>query len=134
MTRYLHHVLRIPLGLVFLATSLIGLFKLAAPPPDYPAAAMAFSTAMGDTGYFMTMVAIVQIVCAVALLLGWWVPLALVVLAPVTVNILLFHAFLTPGLLLGSAAPGVLVFVLNVWLLWIYRAHFRGLLVRRARP
>ena len=134
MTRYLHHVLRILLGLLFLAPGIIGLLHLAAPPPDYPAAAMAFSSALEATGYFMPMLAIVQLACAVALLLGWWVPLALVMLVPITVNILLFHVFLTPHLLLGSAAPGVVVFVFNLWLLWIYRVHYRGLLVRRARP
>lgn len=125
-------VLRILLGLAFLAANLAGLLLGTKPPPDYPAAATAFMLAMYHTGYMLWLVQAVEVLCALALLLNLWVPLALLVLAPVTVNIILFHLFLTPRLIFTVAAPGLLVFVLNAWLLWLYRAHYRALLVPRA--
>jgi len=134
MKRYVPMALRMLLGLTFVATSLIGIFNLAQPPADYPTAALAFVEALGRSGYFNPELMTVQLVSGVALLLDLWTPLFLVVLVPVTVNILLFHVFLTPRLLFTVALPGLVVFALNVGLLWIYRAHYRGLLTRRARP
>ncbi len=134
MKRFVPIVLRLLLGIIFVATSGIGIFQLAPPPTDYPPEALAFADALARSGYFMVELMAIQLVAGVALLLNLWTPLFLVVLAPVTVNILLFHIFLTPRLLFTVAAPGIVVFALNVGLLWIYRAHYRGLLTRRARP
>jgi hypothetical protein len=58
--------------------------------------------------------------CGALLVLGLFVPLALTVLAPVLLNILLFHYFLSqPGL----PIPLVLL-ALELFLAWQYRAHF----------
>lgn len=132
--RYLPAVLRILLGLLLIAANLAALFLGTKPPPEYPAAATAFMLAMQHTGYLQWLVQGVEVLAGLALLVNLWVPLALVVLAPVSVNILLLHVFLTPGLLFTIALPGVLVFVLNAVLLWLYRDHYGELLVpRRAR-
>jgi hypothetical protein len=49
--------------------------------------------------------------------------LALTVLAPIVVNVALFHVLLVPGL-------GMVVFLLasELYLAWVYRDAFRGLL------
>ena len=46
--------------------------------------------------YMMTTVKVFELVCAVAFLSGKFVPLASVVIFPITLNILLFHTFLAP--------------------------------------
>ena len=56
------------------------------------------------------------------------VPLALVMLAPVVVNIVLFHVFLAPS---GSALSVVLAAILG-YLAWTYRASYRPLFVLSA--
>ena len=59
-----------------------------------------------------------------AMLVGRYVPLALVLLGPILVNILLFHITLQNGV---GIVPGLIATVLEVFLIWAYRLSFRGL-------
>jgi putative oxidoreductase len=133
MNRLTPTALRLLLGLIFIATSLASMFQLMPAPTSYPTEALAFAGALVTSGYLIYVVWGVQLVAGVALMLNLWTPLALVLLAPVTVNILLFHLFLTPRAIFTAGAPGVVVFVLNVALLWIYRSFYQGMLTSRAR-
>ena len=72
----------------------------------------------------MKVVGLLQIVGGLLLLVGRYVPLALVILAPIIVNILMFHLLLLGGV---GIAPGLLVAVLTLFLIWVYRLSFRGL-------
>jgi hypothetical protein len=64
-----------------------------------------------------------------ALLLGnCFAPLALILLAPVVVNIVLFHAFLTPG----DVFVAGLVLALEAGLALAYRRSYAALFVLRA--
>ena len=74
---------------------------------------------------WMTFVGVVQLVGGILLLVGRYVPFALALLAPVIVNILLFHFLLLGG---AGAAAGLVVTVLEVFLIWAYRGYFRTLL------
>lgn len=115
---------RILLGLLFTLTGLNGFLNFLPPPKDpMPEAAMAFAVAMMKTGYLMKLVAGTQLLGGLLLLSGRWVPLALLLLAPVLVNILCFHAFLAPT----GALPGILATALELYLAWHWRAAFRGL-------
>jgi hypothetical protein len=66
--------------------------------------------ALGPTHY-LDVVFLIQLVAGVLLLSGYYVPLALTLLAPVLVNILMFHGLMDPG----GLPPGVLATIL--WLL-----------------
>lgn len=90
-------VARILLGLAYLASGIVGLLNLVQPPPDIPAGAKAFSEAMMATGYFFPLIKGTEVVCGLLLITGFAAPLALLVLASITLNIVLFHLFLTPG-------------------------------------
>jgi len=59
------------------------------------------------TGYFFYLLKVTQILCGLALLSGRFVPLALVVLAPIVLDIFLVHAFLTREGLVVAVALGV---------------------------
>lgn len=134
MKRFVAPALRLLLGLIFVATSVAGIFQLMPAPTNYPPAALNFAGALAGSGYMIVAVWTVQLVSGVALLLDLWTPLFLVILAPITVNIMLFHLFLTPRAMLSAGAPGIVVFLLNVALLWLYRAYYAGMLTFRARP
>lgn len=123
-------IARVLLGLAFVVFGLNGFFNFIPPPPpgSIPAGAEAFGGAMLATGYLMPLVKGTEIFCGALLLANRFVPLALVVLAPVLVNIVAFHVFLAPS---GTGMSIVFV-ALELYLAWFHRAAFRPLLTARA--
>ena len=89
-------VARILLGLMFFVFGLNGFLNFLDQPEGTPEGE-AFITALIDTGYLMTMVKVIETACGALLLAGYFVPFALVLLAPIIVNILGFHVFLDPS-------------------------------------
>lgn len=96
-----------------------------APPSGSPGAAVSFQSALAATGYAAHVLRLVELLAGVALFANRYVPLALVALAPIAVNILLFHLFLDPAPV--RAGAGYLVFVGWVFLLFAYRHVFMPL-------
>lgn len=128
LARHATTAARILLGLVFFVFGLIGLLDLIPPPESgVPAAAMALSTALLQSGYMFPLIKGTEVVGGALLLSNRFVPLALVLLAPVVVNILLFHLFLTPG----DVLIATLVLALELGLAWAHRAAYRPLLAAR---
>jgi len=122
-------VARILLGLVFFVFGLNGFLHFL-PPPDVPEAGQELMGALGDTGYFFPLLKATETVSGALLLAGVLVPLALVLLAPIVVNIVAFHLFLAPG----GMPIAILVLVLEVFLAWGYRGSFRSVLTVKAQP
>ena len=115
-------VLRILLGLIFFAGSLTYFF--AAPPPPMAGPAGAFAGAMMATGYFFPVLKATELIGGLLLLSGFFVPLALIILAPITLQIVLFHSFLLPqGMYLQAA-----MLVIHVILGYLYRNSYREIL------
>jgi putative oxidoreductase len=97
MNRYIATGARLLLGLVYFVFGLNGFlnFFLAVPMPEK---AMSFLGGLVNSGYFLPVLAATETLGGFLLLTGFAVPLALVLLAPITFQIFLFHTFLTPGL------------------------------------
>lgn len=92
-------IARILLGLIFFVFGLAGLFNLIPPPENMPPNMATFMTGLQASGYFFPLLKITETLCGLLLLLGAFVPLALVVLAPIVLNILMVHIFIdTAGL------------------------------------
>ncbi len=125
--KHLPTIARVLLGLIFAVFGVVGLFGLG-PQPEIGEEAAAFMGAMMDTGYLWPLVKVTEIVCGILLILGVFVPLALVVLAPIALNILLFHVFLAPE----GTAIGIVAVVLGLYVAHQHRESFRGVLRRRA--
>jgi uncharacterized membrane protein YphA (DoxX/SURF4 family) len=125
-------VLRILLGLIFTVFGLNGFLNFLPPPEGMPEAAGAFFGALAATGYMLPLIKGVEVVGGILLLLGRYVPLALILLGPVAVNILLFHLFLAPDPAAGFI--GYLSFVLWAFLCWAYRGSASGILAASAKP
>jgi uncharacterized membrane protein YphA (DoxX/SURF4 family) len=121
---------RILLGLVFFTFGLDGFLHFVPQPEPgvMPPASQAFAGALVATGYMFQLIKGTEIVIGALLLLNRFVPLALVLLAPVMINILLFTAFLAPS---GIAMPIVLV-LLQLVLAWKHRAAYRAVFAARA--
>jgi uncharacterized membrane protein YphA (DoxX/SURF4 family) len=118
--KYVIVIVRVLLGLMFVVFGSNAFFKFMGPPPEMPAQAAAFSTALMSSGY-MQAIAVFQVLGGLCLLLGArFVPLGLTLLGPIIVNIVLFHIFLdTQGLPIALATA-----VLSLFLLWVYRFKF----------
>lgn len=129
VTSKLPTVARVLLGLVFFVFGLNGFFHfIPQPPMSGPPAE--FAGALVATGYMFPLIKTTEVVGGLLLLSGRLVPLALTLLAPVIVNIVLFHLVLAPG------GYGMLAFLLGaeIYLAWAYRDAFRGVLNVNAKP
>lgn len=122
---------RLLLGLIFFVFGLNGFFNFL-PPPELPQEAADFMGAMAATGYFLVFVKLTETVCGFLLLIGRFVPLALTILAPVVLNIVLFHVFLAPAP--QASAVGYVCLALGIFLAWCYRDSFRDVLSAKAQP
>jgi putative oxidoreductase len=65
-----------------------------------------------------------QVVGGLLLLIGRFVPLGLTILAAIIVNIWTFHLLMAPE----GLPPAVVVTILELFLVWSYRASFAGIL------
>ena len=125
--KYLAHAARLVLGITFTVMGLNGFLNFL-PSSPVPGAATAFLGAVSQTGYLIQLVMGTQLIAGVLLLANRFVPLALVLLAPVIVNIIAFHAFLLP-----SGLPlALVVLALEVYLAWTYRNAYRAMLAMRS--
>ena len=115
-------IARVLLGLVFFVFGLNGLHPFMQNPPAPPAAA-AFFGALLATHYMFFLIFATQVLGGALLLIGVAVPFALTILAPVIVNILCFHIFLSPDLL----PMALVVAAFELFLVWYYRAAFAPL-------
>lgn len=116
-------IARVLLGLIFVVFgSNIFLHFIPMPPPP-PGLLGDFTKAL-FLSHHIHVVAVFQIVGGLLLLIGRFIPLGLVLLAPVIVNIDLVHILMDPKGLPMAA----LVSILLIFLVWRYRDAFRGIL------
>ena len=85
-------IVRVLMGLLFLFASIVVLFKLV-PQPELTGNVKVFMDGVNASVYLMPLIKITELLCGIAFVTGRFVPLATVVIAPVTINILFFHAF-----------------------------------------
>jgi putative oxidoreductase len=118
-------IARFLLGLIFLVFGLNGFLHFIPSPPPSGIAGQ-FAGALFVSNY-LVVVFLLQIVSAILLLLNRYVPLALTLLAPIIVNILLFHILMAP-----SGLPlAIVVTVLWIVVFLSVRSAFAGLVQQR---
>ena len=119
-------VVRMLVGLMFLFASIVVLFNLM-PHPEMKGNAKLFMDGIMATGYFMTLLKLTELVCSLAFLAGRFVPLATVVIFPITLNILFYHAFVAP-----EGLPVAIPLMLgNLFLAWACRKNYKMLLAAK---
>lgn len=118
-------IVRTLMGLLFLFASIVVLFNIMPPPPadQLPPRVAVFMEGVKATGYLLTLIKVTELVCGLAFVFGRFVPLATVVIAPVIVNIFLFHVFVDT-----SGLPVAIFLVLaNSFVAYYYRASYAPL-------
>lgn len=116
-------IVRTLLGLLFIASAAVVLFNLVTPPP-MEGPMKTFNEGLASSRYFFPFLKITELVCGLLLVSGYFVPLALVILAPIVLNILLTHLFLAPE---GTPIAIFLVAAM-LFLAYYYRRAFSPLL------
>ena len=121
-------IARILLGLIYFVFGLNFFLQFLPAQPHPEGVVAAFTGGLFQSGYFFPFLKGIEVVAGILLLIGFFVPLTLVVLAPISIHILLFHTILTP-----SGAPmGIVILALNLYLAWAYRDHYKPLFERKA--
>jgi uncharacterized membrane protein YphA (DoxX/SURF4 family) len=119
-------VARYLLGLIFTVFGLNGFLHFIHQPPPPNPLAIQFLVAV-SASHFAAFFFALQVLAGVLLLFGFFVPLALTVLAAELYNILAFHLTMAPG----SIAPALVASVLWVLVFLRYRNSFNGVLAAR---
>ncbi len=94
------------------------------PLPKLPLKAGEFMSSLDTAGYILPFVGALEVYIGGLLILKKWVPFALILLAPISVNILLFHFFLD---LSGGMIGALVVATLNIILIYKHWSQFKPL-------
>ena len=124
-------ICRILLGLMFVVFGANGLHPfMPMPPMDPTSPAGKFMMVMGPAGW-MHVVGALEVIGGLLVLIGGTTPLGLVILGPLLFNILVIHLLLMGG---AGIQPGAVATVLELILIYAYRANFAGILTTKATP
>ncbi len=121
-------VARYLLGLLFIVFGLNGFLDFIHEPPPTNPLAIQFLIAV-SASHFAVFFFAAQLLGGLLLISGYFVPLALTVLAAELYNILAFHLTLSPGI-----APALVACVLWVLVFLQYRESFKGIFNARSAP
>lgn len=102
----------------------MGLLNLVPPPDDLPEAMKAYMGAMMATKYFFPLLKGTETICGALILSGFFAPLALVILAPIMINIVLVHLFVAQD----GAVLGFILLAIQIFLMYGYRDRYAALL------
>jgi hypothetical protein len=116
-------VIRFLFGLMLLAFGISGLLSLM-PAPQYAGPANDFMDALIKTGYVMVVVLLMKLLVGTYLLINRFVPLALILFMPISVNMFFFHLFLD----IVSILPALVIICLNTYLLFAYLEKYKPFL------
>jgi len=123
-------IVRTLMGLLFIFASVVVLLNIFPPPPpdQFPnEIARKFNEGMFAPPYFVRMLKITELLCGIAFVSGYFVPLATVVIAPVIINIFMYHAFVdTSGL-----PVAMFLVAANIFVAYYYRDSYKGLLTAK---
>jgi hypothetical protein len=109
-------------GLVVFGSNMIHPF-LPLDQPDANTAAGQFMNSLNATGYIFPIVGGLEVLIGIMLLFKKWMAFALILLAPISINILLFHLFLDiPGLSIA-----LLIVIFNATLIFKHWTQYKPL-------
>ena len=122
-------VARILLGLIFFVFGLNGFLNFIPVPPELPPKVTDLMGAFMRAGYLFPLIKGTEVVCGALLLANFYAPAAVVMITPVIVNIVLFHAFLDPNA--SSLIVPLVIVALWGWLVYAWRHIFCALCVKK---
>lgn len=124
-------VVRTLMGLLFLFASIayfLNTFIVEVfPKPELTGNMKVFNDGLEASIYLLSLVKVIELICGIAFVVGRFVPLATVLIAPIIVNIFCVHAFLARD---GLPAAIFLVFA-NCFVAYYHRRSYAPLFVAK---
>jgi putative oxidoreductase len=117
-------IARYTLGFLLIIFGVNGFYNFLGLPEMPETAALVFQ----NIGYLIMYVKMFEVLIGIALVVNAFVPLALIILTPISINILLFH--IGTGFISGIL-PGAMVAALNIFLIYAHFDYFRPFLIRK---
>lgn len=119
-------IVRLLLGLAFVVfgSNFFLHFIPMGPPPT--GLAGDYFRVLSESGYLYAIGAM-QFIGGLLVLIGLFVPFGLTILGAMLFNILTFHVLFAPA----GIAPGIVLTILELYLIWAYRPAFIGLFTGR---
>lgn len=114
-------VVRSLMGLLLLFASITFLFKLM-PTPQPVGQIKVYNDGLAAVN-LMYYVKIVELLCGLAFVSGRFVTLATVVILPIVINVVIFHATLLPS----GIGPGLFLLIGDFFLAYYYRKNYAPL-------
>ncbi|WP_318240984.1 DoxX family membrane protein [Ureibacillus galli] len=126
MNRYVMHIIRILLGVIFFSAGVNGFIVFWGMESLFPTSNEAMILFQFD--YLLIVEKTIEVLCGVFLLLNRYVPLAVASLLPIIVNIFLLHVFVDPSLLILA----IILIIFEVYLLIYFRGNFIQLFEKKS--
>ncbi len=121
-------IVRILFGLLYAFFAAVVLFKI--PMGEQPAMtgnAKTFMDGMMAAGYLLPLIKITELVCGILLLIGIFAPLATVIIFPISLNILCYHAFVGHD----DMIMAIFIVAANLFLAYAYREKYKPMLTMK---
>jgi uncharacterized membrane protein YphA (DoxX/SURF4 family) len=122
-------ITRVLLGLPFLIFGLNHFFPFI-PHPPMDGVALDYMMGLTKVGYFWPLLRGLEILIGIALISGRFVPLALAVLAPISLHIFLFHAFV----MIANLPLAIIILVLHIFLIVKYWDYYKQIFTMKSEP
>lgn len=119
-------IVRVLLGLLFTFSALAYFFQWVQ-PPEMEGPIVAFNEGLAASRYLLPLVKSLELGCGVVFIIGRFVPLATLLILPISVNIFLVHVFLAPE----GLPIALFVILANLFLVFACHRHYRGILAAR---
>ncbi|HLK27008.1 MAG TPA: DoxX family membrane protein [Puia sp.] len=122
-------IARIILGLIFFVFGLNFFFHFIPNNSQPEGKAAAFLGGLFQSGYIFPLVKVIETICGALLLANRYVALVLVILMPISINILLFHSVLQTGGM--PTTISFLIIISQLYLAWAYRDYYKQLFIAK---
>ena len=115
-------IVRTLMGFFLLFASVSYFFELVKPPAVMPEPVIAYNKGLA-VAHVLTVVKSIELICGLLLLIGRFATLATLLIFPITVNIILFHAFADPA----NIGGGIILLIFNLFMAYYYRKNYAPL-------
>jgi len=115
-------IVRTLMGLFLLFASVSYFFNLMKAPAVMPEEVITYNKGIA-VAHILTIVKSIELLCGLLLVIGRFTTLATILIFPITVNIVLFHAYADPA----NIGGGIVLLVFNLFMAYYYRKNYAPL-------